>query len=39
MTYQEGLIIASMYSLEEEYKEEINSGCSPEEALKEWDLL
>lgn len=39
MTYQEGLALATKYSLEEEYKECINNGDSPEEALQEWDIL
>jgi hypothetical protein len=30
---------ARAYGLEEEVREEIEKGCTPYQALKEWDLL
>lgn len=38
-TYQEGLNLARMWGLEEEYEECIKEGMSPTEVLEEWDLL
>lgn len=39
ITYEEGLAIAKEYHLEDEYNACIADDFSPEEALKEWNLL
>lgn len=36
---QQALEIASKYGLEQEIKKEMEDGASPEEALREYDLL
>jgi hypothetical protein len=38
MTYEEGLAIAAQHCLVFEYDMEIQAGCTPEEALREWDI-
>lgn len=38
-TYQEGLKLATMWGLEEEYEDCITKGMTPTEILEEWDLL
>ena len=39
MSYQEGYNIAKKYGFESEYMACIADGLTPEEALREWDLL
>ena len=39
LTYEEGLEIAKKFAMDFEYQSEIDSGCTPEEALEEWDIL
>ena len=39
MTEESAVRIASKYNLQYEVLQSIKSGCTPEEALKEWDLL
>lgn len=38
MTKEQALNIASRFGLEAEVANEINSGLTPEQALREWDL-
>ena len=37
--YDEAINIAKLYGLEQEVEELLNNGFTPDEALKEWDLL
>lgn len=37
--YMRGLFLAKQNSLEVEYQMCIDAGCSPAEALREWDLV
>ena len=37
--YMKGLEIASKWGMQYEYKMSISAGYSPEDALREWDLL
>lgn len=39
MTTKEALILAAKYNLIAEVKQEINYGYTPEEALREWDII
>lgn len=39
MNKKKALEIASTYSMEAEVKDSINGGLTPEQALREWDLL
>lgn len=39
ITVKEAIIIARKYNLENEVRQELASGLSPEEALEEWDIL
>ena len=39
MTAFEAIQIARKYNLETEIRQELASGLTPEEALKEWDIL
>lgn len=39
MTPKEAIIIARKYNLEDEVRQELSSGLTPEEALEEWDIL
>ena len=32
-------MIARKYNLEKEIRQELSSGLSPEDALREWDIL
>lgn len=38
MTPKEAILIARKYNLEAEIRQELASGLSPEEALREWDI-
>ena len=38
VTKEEALEIARGHNLEPEVREAMRNGCSPEEALEEWDL-
>lgn len=38
ITYTEGLAIAETYGMETEYNMSIEAGCTPLQALMEWDL-
>ena len=39
MTPKEAIMIARRYNLEAEVRQELASGLTPEEALKEWDII
>jgi hypothetical protein len=39
ITFEEGLKLASEWSLEYEYINSVASGDTPEEALREWDII
>ena len=39
MTSKEAIFEARKYGLEEEIRQELASGLTPEEALREWDIL
>ena len=39
MTAKEAIFEARKYGLEEEIRQELASGLSPEEALQEWDII
>lgn len=39
MKRESAMQIAAQYGLQYEVLQSIKSGCTPEEALKEWDLL
>ena len=39
MTPKQAIFEARKYGLEEEIRQELASGSSPEEALEEWDIL
>lgn len=39
MKKKDALRLAACYGLEEEVSELISAGCTPIEALNEWDLL
>ena len=39
ITFEEGLKLASEWSLEYEYINSVTSGDTPEEALREWDII
>ena len=39
MTAFEAIQIARKYNLEAEIRQELASGLSPEEALREWDII
>ena len=39
MTAKEAIFEARKYGLEEEIRQELTSGLTPEEALEEWDIL
>jgi len=39
MTSKQAIFEARKYGLEEEVRQELASGLSPEEALEEWDIL
>ena len=39
LTKKEAIFIARKYGLEEEIRQELTSGASPEEALEEWDII
>lgn len=39
MNQKKALEIASTYNMEAEVKDSINEGLTPEQALREWDLL
>lgn len=39
MTINEALIIAAKYNLVQEISYEIAYGATPEEALRDWDIL
>lgn len=38
ITYKEGLAIAEKYGMEVEFNMSIDAGCTPLQALLEWDL-
>ena len=39
MTPKEAIMIARKYNLEAVIRQELASGLSPEDALREWDIL
>lgn len=39
ITPKEAIFIARKYNLEAEIRQELASGLSPEEALREWDII
>lgn len=39
ITPKEAIQIARKYNLEAEIRQELASGLSPEEALREWDII
>lgn len=39
ITPKEAIMIARKYNLEKEIRQELSSGLSPEDALREWDIL
>jgi hypothetical protein len=39
ITFEEGLKLASEWSLEYEYINSVAAGYTPEEALREWDII
>lgn len=39
MTKKDAIFLARKYNLEEEVRQELEAGLSPEEALEEWDIL
>ena len=39
MTKKEAILIARKYNLEAEIRQELASGLTPEEALREWDII
>lgn len=39
ITAKEAIIIARKYNLEAEVRQELASGLTPEEALREWDII
>ena len=39
MTKKDAIFLARKYNLEEEVRQELETGLSPEEALEEWDIL
>ncbi len=39
MTIKEAILIARKYNLEKEIRQELASGLTPEEALREWDII
>ena len=38
MTLKEVILLARKYNLEAEIRQELASGLTPEEALREWDI-
>lgn len=38
MTVREALAVADKYNLRHEIQMAMDNGCSPEEALNEWDI-
>lgn len=39
MTAKEAIQLARKYNLEKEIRQELASGLTPEEALREWDII
>lgn len=39
MTPKEAIFLSRKYNLEKEIRQELDSGLSPEDALREWDIL
>ena len=39
MTAKEAIFLARKYNLEKEIRQELDSGLTPEQALREWDIL
>lgn len=39
MTAKEAIFLARKYNLEQEVRQELAAGLTPEEALREWDIL
>lgn len=39
MTAKDAIFLARKYNLEEEIRQELEAGLTPEEALEEWDIL
>jgi hypothetical protein len=39
ITFEEGLALAAEWSLEYEYINSVMSGDTPEEALRDWDII
>jgi hypothetical protein len=39
MTAKDAILIARKYNLEQEVRQELAAGLTPEQALEEWDIL
>lgn len=39
MTKKEAIFLARKYNLEKEVRQELEAGLTPEDALREWDIL
>lgn len=39
ITFEEGLALAAEWNLEYEYINSVMSGYTPEEALRDWDII
>jgi hypothetical protein len=39
MTKKDAIFLARKYNLEEEVRQELEAGLTPEQALEEWDIV
>lgn len=39
MTPKDAIFLARKYNLEQEIRQELAAGLTPEEALREWDII